>query len=77
MSTKAQQLAELILSMDLVTEKGVRARQLARDVLASEGDLLTTMRLVQHATSPAHEDGAYHENAFNLSSKAIELASEG
>jgi hypothetical protein len=77
MSTKSQQLAELILSMDLVTEKGIRARHLARDVLATEGDLLTAMRLVQHATSPAQEDGAYHENAFDLSSMALELANRG
>jgi hypothetical protein len=69
-----RQLAELILSMDMVSEKGIRARQLAREVLVSESDLLTSMRLIEHATSPAHDDGAYHEAAHDIAAASIAMA---
>ena len=31
----------------------------------------TALKLVQHATAPTHDDGAHHENAFDISSKAL------
>lgn len=70
----SQRLAELILSMNFVTEKGLRARQLARETLDSEAGLLHSMRLIEHATAPTHDDGAYHEAAHDLATAAIAKA---
>lgn len=70
----ARDLAELVLHMEMVTPKGVRARQLARDVLAVEDCLLHALRLIEHATSPAHDDGGYHEAAHDIASAALAAA---
>lgn len=31
-----------------------------------QDDLVTAIRLIQHATSPTHDDGAYHEAAHDI-----------
>jgi hypothetical protein len=67
----ATRLAELILSMDMVTDKGLRARQLAREVIKGQHALLTALHLIEHATGPTHDDGAYHEAAHELALNAI------
>jgi len=33
----------------------------------SYDDLVNQLQLIEHATSPTHDDGAYHENAHSLS----------
>ncbi len=48
----ARTLAELVLHMDMVTEKGKHARALARQVLAGHDEALRLLRLIQHATAP-------------------------
>ncbi len=64
-------LAEHVLHMDVVTERGKRARELARKVLA-EGDAATLfLRLIEHATAPSPEDGAGHENAHGLAQQGL------
>ena len=70
----ARLLAEQVLSMDMVTPKGTRARELARQVLVSEDRLVTALRLIEHATSDAHDDGAYHEAAHDIATAAFASA---
>lgn len=70
----AQRLAELILSMDFVSQKGHQARKLARETLACEANLLHSMRLIEHATAPSHDDGGHHENAHEIAVAAIAAA---
>jgi hypothetical protein len=67
----AIKLAEQVLAMELVTPKGLRARELAREVLAAESDMLNTLRLIEHATAPTHDDGAHHEAAHDLATQCI------
>lgn len=65
------QLAEQVLSLDMGTPKGLRARELARQVLAQADDMLTTLKLIEHATSSRVDDGAGHENAHSLAESCI------
>ena len=37
----------------------------------SRDELIRTLRLVQHATAPTQNDGAYHENAHDLVSEVL------
>jgi hypothetical protein len=64
------QLAEQVLHMEMVTERGKRARELARQVLASHDEALRYLRLIEHATAPG-DDAAYHENAHELAQAAL------
>lgn len=57
--------------MSLVTPKGIEARRLAREVLESSSDMLTSLHLIEHATSPRFNDDAYHENAHEIAVLAI------
>lgn len=34
-------------------------------------ELVNALRLVQHATAPTHDDGAYHENAHDIASGVL------
>lgn len=43
----------------------------ARRMLLQRDELLTALELIKHATAPSHDDGAYHENAYELASAAI------
>lgn len=65
------QLAEQVLALDMGTPKGLRARELARQVLAQADDMLTTLKLIEHATSSRVDDGAGHENAHSLAESCI------
>ena len=35
-------------------------------------ELVTTLRLIEHATAPTHDDGAYHEAAHDLASQMLQ-----
>ena len=37
-------------------------------------ELLEALKLIEHATAPTHDDGAYHENAHELARAAITKA---
>ena len=46
-----------------------------RDELRTENEALRgAMKLIQHATAPTHNDDAYHEAAYDISSAAIDAA---
>lgn len=34
-------------------------------------ELVTALRLIEHATAPTHDDGAYHEAAHDLASQVL------
>lgn len=34
-------------------------------------ELVTTLRLIEHATAPTHDDGAYHEAAHDLATGVL------
>ena len=66
MTANAILLAEQILHMNMVTPAGLRARELARKVLAEHDEAIRHLRMIEHATAPSHDDGAHHENAHEL-----------
>ena len=70
----ATRLAELILSMNMISPKGLHARQLARNVIDSGDDMLHSLRLIEHATKPAPDDGGHHEAAHEIAVAAIAKA---
>lgn len=35
-------------------------------------ELVTTLRLIEHATAPTHDDGAYHEAAHDLATGVLQ-----
>lgn len=43
---------------------------------ALRDELLIALQLIEHATAPTHEDGAYHENAHELARAAIAKATK-
>jgi hypothetical protein len=36
-----------------------------------ESELIKALRLIQHATAPTHNDGAYHEAAYEIASDIL------
>lgn len=47
-----------------------------RILTAQRDALLADMMLIEHATSPTHDDGAYHENAYSIAVAAIAKEAE-
>lgn len=37
----------------------------------SREELLTALRLIEHATAPTHDDGAHHEAAHDIASEIL------
>ena len=46
--------------------------RLLAQVREQRGALLEALRLIEHATAPTHDDGAYHEAAHDIACAAIE-----
>lgn len=67
-------LAEQVLAMDMATPRGIRARELAREVMAHQDALIHALRLIQHATAPSPDDGGHHEAAHEIATAALEAA---
>lgn len=40
-------------------------------VVPTYDELVTALRLIEHATAPTHDDGAYHEAAHDLASQML------
>lgn len=47
------------------------ATQARADLEAENRRLREALRLIEHATAPTHDDGAYHENAYELARTAL------
>lgn len=41
------------------------------ELVVQRDELLAAMKMIEHATEPSHDDGAYHENAYSLAVAAI------
>lgn len=41
------------------------------ELVVQRDELLEAMKMIEHATEPSHDDGAYHENAYSLAVDAI------
>lgn len=47
------------------------ATQARADLEAENKRLRGALQLIEHATAPTHDDGAYHENAYELARSAL------
>jgi hypothetical protein len=41
------------------------------ELVVQRDELLAAMKMIEHATEPSHDDGAYHENAYSIAVDAI------
>lgn len=70
-------LAEAVLHLDMMTERGQHARALAREVLRGYDEAFRLFGLIEHATAPRHDDGSYHEAANELAQQGLNLMRAG